>query len=75
MTNVNQCCGHFADRPNRCWSNYLGRLPQLPNSIITVQKFEVFPVEDATPWAAYTDSGFNQAHAQAARTRAVSQML
>ncbi|TKA62031.1 Nitrogen assimilation transcription factor nit-4 [Cryomyces minteri] len=35
---------------DKCWSNYLGRLPQLPRSIITVPKFEVFPDEDAEPW-------------------------
>ncbi|KAF1992921.1 pathway-specific nitrogen regulator [Amniculicola lignicola CBS 123094] len=57
---------------DKCWSNYLGRMPQLPSSIITVQKFDVFPVEDADIWSAYTDSGFNQAHAQPSRTRAVA---
>lgn len=56
----------------RCWSNYLGRIPQLPSSIITVPKFDVFPDEDAKQWAPYTDSGFTQAHAQPARTRAVA---
>jgi hypothetical protein len=56
----------------RCWSNYLGRLPQLPSSIITVPKFDVFPQEDAEIWAAYTDSGLNQAHAQPSRVRAVA---
>jgi hypothetical protein len=57
---------------DKCWSNYLGRLPQLPTSIITVPKVEVFPDEDATQWSPYTDSGFTQAHAQPARTRAVA---
>ncbi|KAF2273007.1 uncharacterized protein EI97DRAFT_436441 [Westerdykella ornata] len=57
---------------DKCWSNYLGRLPQLPNTIVTVPKFEVFPTEDAEIWSAYTDSGFNQAHAQPSRTRAVA---
>ncbi|KAF2750188.1 hypothetical protein M011DRAFT_417906 [Sporormia fimetaria CBS 119925] len=57
---------------DKCWSNYLGRLPQLPNNIVTVPKFEVFPEEDSAIWSAYTDSGFNQAHAQPARTRAVA---
>lgn len=57
---------------DKCWSNYLGRLPQLPNTIITVPKFDVFPVEDADIWSAYTDSGFSQAHAQPSRTRAVA---
>ena len=35
-------------------------------------KFDVFPDEDSEIWAAYTDSGQNQAHAQPSRIRAVS---
>ena len=57
---------------DKCWSNYLGRLPQLPTSIITVPKFEVFPDEDSAQWSPYTDSGWSQAHVQPARTRAVA---
>lgn len=57
---------------SRCWSNYLGRIPQLPTSIVTVPKFDVFPSEEAEQWTPYTDSGFTQAHAQPARTRAVA---
>ncbi|CAO2654804.1 Nn.00g115370.m01.CDS01 [Neocucurbitaria sp. VM-36] len=57
---------------DKCWSNYLGRMPQLPNTIITVSKFEVFPVEDAETWSAVTDSGISQAHSQPSRTRAVA---
>ncbi|KAF2395695.1 hypothetical protein EJ06DRAFT_571259 [Trichodelitschia bisporula] len=57
---------------DKCWSNYLGRLPQLPASVITVPKFEVFPHEDADIWAAYTDHGVNEAYAQPSRTRAVA---
>lgn len=57
---------------DKCWSNYLGRLPQLPTSLVTVPKVEVFPDEDSAQWAPYSDSGFIQAHAQAARTRAVA---
>lgn len=57
---------------DKCWSNYLGRLPQLPRSMVTVPKPEVFPDEDSTNWSPYTDSGFTQAHAQPARTRAVA---
>lgn len=57
---------------DKCWSNYLGRMPQLPNTILTVQKFEVFPVEDAETWSAVTDSGISQAHSQPSRTRAVA---
>lgn len=57
---------------DKCWSNYLGRIPQLPSSIVTVSKYEVFPDEDSSQWSPYTDSGFTQAHAQPARTRAVA---
>ncbi|CAN9196688.1 unnamed protein product [Alternaria alternata] len=57
---------------DKCWSNYMGRLPQLPNTILTVPKFEVFPSEDAETWSAVTDSGLSQAHSQPSRTRAVA---
>lgn len=57
---------------DKCWSNYLGRLPQLPTSIITVPKYEVFPDEDSAQWSPYTDNGFSQANSQPTRTRAVS---
>ncbi|KAK5160788.1 Nitrogen assimilation transcription factor nit-4 [Recurvomyces mirabilis] len=57
---------------DKCWSNYLGRLPQLQSSMITVPKVEVFPDEDAATWSPYTDSGFTTANAQPARTRAVA---
>lgn len=57
---------------DKCWSNYLGRLPQLPTSGITVPKFDVFPDEESASWQPYTDSGFMQARAQPARTRAVA---
>lgn len=57
---------------DKCWSNYLGRLPQLPTSLITVPKFDVFPTEESASWMPYTDSGFMQARSQPARTRAVA---
>jgi hypothetical protein len=57
---------------DKCWSNYLGRMPQLPNTILTVPKFDVFPVEDAETWSAVTDSGLSQAHSQPSRTRAIA---
>lgn len=67
-------CGRSTDY-GRCWSNYLGRLPQLPRAIVTVPKPEVFPTEDAEIWSAYTDSGVSQAHSQPSRTRAVSSTM
>lgn len=57
---------------DKCWSNYLGRLPQLPASNITVPKFDVFPEEDAEIWSPYTDTGVSTVHAQPSRTRAVA---
>ena len=56
----------------RCWSNYLGRQPQLPLSSIAVSKFDVFPMEDADTWSPYMDGGIGQAHSQPSRTRAVA---
>ncbi|KAG9247368.1 fungal-specific transcription factor domain-containing protein [Calycina marina] len=60
---------------DKCWSNYLGRLPQLPVSNITVQKFNVFPNEDADIWSPYTDNGIGQLHSQTSRTRTVALQL
>ena len=56
----------------RCWSNYLGRQPQMPLSSISVPKFDVFPMEDADVWRPHPDSGTGGAHAQPCRTRAVA---
>ncbi|EEQ32333.1 nitrogen assimilation transcription factor nirA [Microsporum canis CBS 113480] len=57
---------------DKCWSNYLGRQPQLSGSHITVPKFDVFPKEDSAIWSPYTDSGVSQDHNQPSRTRAVA---
>ncbi|KAK3307057.1 fungal-specific transcription factor domain-containing protein [Chaetomium strumarium] len=55
---------------DKCWSNYLGRLPQLPKNTYNVPKYDVFPDEDAEPWSPYTDSGFDRSFKQPSRTRA-----
>ncbi|EGX94723.1 nitrogen assimilation transcription factor nirA [Cordyceps militaris CM01] len=60
---------------DKCWSNYLGRLPQLPKSTFTVAKFDVFPDEDASPWIPLTDKGFDESSKQPSRTRAVALQL
>ncbi|OAA68998.1 nitrogen assimilation transcription factor nirA [Cordyceps fumosorosea ARSEF 2679] len=57
---------------DKCWSNYLGRLPQLPKSTFTVAKFDVFPDEDASPWVQLTDKGFDESTKQPSRTRAAA---
>ncbi|SPQ23579.1 855aaf97-c8d4-4039-9beb-82a4d6245f35 [Thermothielavioides terrestris] len=56
---------------DKCWSNYLGRLPQLPKNTYNVPKYDVFPDEDAESWSPYTDSGFDPSCKQPSRTRAV----
>ncbi|SPO00138.1 probable NIT-4 pathway-specific regulatory protein nit-4 [Cephalotrichum gorgonifer] len=56
---------------DKCWSNYLGRLPQIPQNTYSVPKYDVFPDEDAEMWSPYTDNGFDQTSTQASRTRAV----
>ncbi|KAI0394007.1 fungal-specific transcription factor domain-containing protein [Xylariaceae sp. FL0594] len=60
---------------DKCWSNYLGRLPQLPKNSYNVPKYDVFPDEDAEDWCPYTDSGFNESCKQPARTRTIGLQL
>lgn len=60
---------------DKCWSNYLGRLPQLPKSSYSVPKYDVFPNEDAEPWCPYTDAGFDRLVEQPSRTRTIGLQL
>ncbi|KAK3943861.1 fungal-specific transcription factor domain-containing protein [Diplogelasinospora grovesii] len=60
---------------DKCWSNYLGRLPQLPKNTYSVPKYDVFPEEDAEPWSPYTDGGFDQSSKQPSRARAAGLQL
>lgn len=60
---------------DKCWSNYLGRLPQLPKNTYNVPKYDVFPDEDAEPWSPYTDGGFDNSAKQPSRTRAAGLQL
>ncbi|RDA95180.1 hypothetical protein CP533_1893 [Ophiocordyceps camponoti-saundersi (nom. inval.)] len=60
---------------DKCWSNYLGRLPQLPRSSSNVSKFDVFPDEDATLWSPITDNGRSPSYQQPWRTRAAALLL
>ena len=60
---------------DKCWSNYLGRQPQLATQNTSVPKFEVLPNEEAELWSPYTDSGANLKYAQPARTRTVALQL
>ncbi|ROW05470.1 hypothetical protein VSDG_00220 [Cytospora chrysosperma] len=60
---------------DKCWSNYLGRLPQLPKNSYNVPKYEVFPDEDGDDWCPYTDNGYDTSLRQPARTRAMGLQL
>ncbi|ETS83237.1 hypothetical protein PFICI_05113 [Pestalotiopsis fici W106-1] len=60
---------------DKCWSNYLGRLPQLPKGSYNVPKYEVFPDEDAEEWSPYTDNGSDETSKQPSRTRAIGLQL
>ncbi|KAI5776297.1 fungal-specific transcription factor domain-containing protein, partial [Geopyxis carbonaria] len=60
---------------DKCWSNYMGRMPQLPSSMVTVPKPDVFPSEDSDNWVPYTDSGISIAHAQPSRIRAIARQI
>lgn len=57
---------------DKCWSNYLGRIPQLPKNSFNVAKPDVFPDEDAAMWSPLTDEGFDKSSEQPARTRAIA---
>lgn len=60
---------------DKCWSNYLGRLPQLPKNSYSVPKYDVFPDEDADSWCPYTDTGFDESAKQPSRTRTIGLQL
>lgn len=57
---------------DKCWSNYLGRLPQIPKNTFNVSKIDVFPSEDGATWSHLTDGGFDASSSQPARTRAAA---
>ncbi|KAJ6078973.1 hypothetical protein N7467_008726 [Penicillium canescens] len=57
---------------DKCWSNYLGRQPQLTSTTTNVPKFDVLPREETELWSPYTDSGVSHEHTQISRTRAVA---
>lgn len=60
---------------DKCWSNYLGRQPQLAAHNMNVPKFEVLPSEEAQLWSPYTDCGAGHKHTQPSRTRTVALQL
>lgn len=65
-------CFVGTNHADRCWSNYLGRLPQLSPANVNVSKFDIFPKEEAELWSPYTDSGVGHEHTQPSRIRAIA---
>ena len=59
----------------RCWSNYLGRQPQLVSSNTNVPKFDVLPKEEMEAWTPYSDNGAGKDNVQPSRTRTVALQL
>lgn len=57
---------------HRCWSNYLGRLPQLAATSVSVPKIDILPNEEAELWSSYTDAGASIENTQPSRTRTVA---
>ncbi|KAK2595955.1 Nitrogen assimilation transcription factor nit-4 [Conoideocrella luteorostrata] len=60
---------------DKCWSNYLGRLPQLPKASCNISKFDAYPEEDAAMWSPLTDRGFDEAYELPSRTRSAALQL
>lgn len=56
----------------RCWSNYLGRQPQLSSSDASVPKFDILPREETELWSTYTDVGVDSEHTQPSRIRVIA---
>ncbi|KAE8348680.1 fungal-specific transcription factor domain-containing protein [Aspergillus coremiiformis] len=60
---------------DKCWSNYLGRLPQLAATNVSVPKIDILPNEEAEIWSPYTDAGASRENTQPSRTRTVALQL
>ncbi|GLA36786.1 hypothetical protein AnigIFM63309_003221 [Aspergillus niger] len=60
---------------DKCWSNYLGRQPQLMGSSISVPKVDILPNEEAELWSPYMDTGVGREHTQPSRIRAVASQI
>ncbi|GLA93865.1 hypothetical protein AtubIFM57143_000717 [Aspergillus tubingensis] len=60
---------------DKCWSNYLGRQPQLAGSSISVPKVDILPNEEAELWSPYMDTGVGREHTQPSRIRAVASQI
>lgn len=60
---------------DKCWSNYMGRLPQLLKTTCNVSKFDVAREEDSSMWSPLSDKGLDESFEQPARTRSAALQL
>lgn len=60
---------------DKCWSNYLGRLPQLPQASCNTSRFDMCPEEDSVTWSPLTDTGFDTSFERSSQTRAAALQL
>ncbi|KAH0600551.1 hypothetical protein MHUMG1_01549 [Metarhizium humberi] len=60
---------------DKCWSNYMGRLPQLVKTTCNVTKFDVDNDEDLSMWSPLSDKGLDKSFEQPSRTRSAALQL
>ncbi|TWU75526.1 hypothetical protein ED733_005841 [Metarhizium rileyi] len=60
---------------DKCWSNYMGRLPQLVKTSCNVTKFDIDEEEDSLTWSPLSDKGFDISSKQPSRTRSAALQL
>ncbi|KAG6263126.1 Nitrogen assimilation transcription factor nit-4 [Claviceps purpurea] len=60
---------------DKCWSNYLGRLPQLQKASCNISRFDACPEEDAAMWSPLTDTGFDASFKRPSQTRSAALQL
>jgi len=54
------------------WSVFLGRVPQLPSTIVGISKPNVFPPIESELWQPYTDHGVSHGTPQSGRVQRVA---
>ncbi|RPB05323.1 hypothetical protein L873DRAFT_1758261 [Choiromyces venosus 120613-1] len=57
---------------DKMWSMFLGRIPQLPSTIVGVSKPSVFPPIESELWQPYTDHGVPHGTPQSGRVQGVA---
>ncbi|KAG5927712.1 Nitrogen assimilation transcription factor nit-4 [Claviceps africana] len=60
---------------DKCWSNYLGRIPQLPKASCNTSRFDICLEEDTAMWSPLTDTGFDASFERPSRTRSAALQL